>query len=700
MTITIGEKPLNDYILPCMEMLISNNSNELKLLELIKSINQLLKMEYLSQGNAIDFFKKLLPFLLHPNISIKYEIINFCETLFNYLSPDEIFCYLYEPLQNYLLIPPIIINKEVIINHCKQSIPRFLYQLELENIDYNISKLLPEENYRNDKKIGINNLDLLKFMIDNQRTGNLNTDDNGDINYIYDQNQLNNQKEDYKKYSLLDPLDKYIKKEINSMQGFSDKGLALETKIFGKIFYLGNDKEKLKFPDFKDSAKISFENNNSMISSDLFRISYVLKTLGISLKMIMLEDLLNNQGYDENESVDKKLKLQKTENILPNYHYNKLYNNWRPKGQILSTLYDHKSIPVEKLLPLDSSNFCSFDNLGNAILYNIRLSKDNEIIINKKWEYFTQNKEEIIYKNTIDSIDNSYFALASKRKLYQYNPHITPKSKEVRLFMCESKDDSDITCIKSFGFSSKENQKLLFCTENGFVNLYDNRTSHDISLKLEIPKEKGMMNCICESFDYGQFLISTLDGNLLKYDLRLNSLINEFKFCYGTPISGICTYKPSKVNEYEFNCFNKINQYIVLWSGGDEHEISFFNYDDMNCELLLKLNIQNNSNEYNPLEIDIPFFENINENDYEAYSNESELDKIKKKFKYLEKFTYVYNKNKIKRIFSIYKDQSYYEIINQRIRNISNLYNSPNTVQCVLSPFSDCSFSKFNISRK
>ena len=695
MTITIGEKPLNDYILPCMEMLISNNSNELKLLELIKSINQLLKMDYLSQDNAIDFFKKLLPFILHPNISIKHEIINFCETMFNYLSPDEIFCYLYEPLQSFLLIPPVIINKSTIINHCKQPIPRFLYQLELENINYNISKLLPDEKYRNDKKIGINNLELLKDLIESQKAGNLNTDDNGDINYLYDQNQFKNQTEEYKKYSLLDPLDKYIKKEINSMQGFSDKGLALETKIFGKIFYLGNDKEKLKFVNFKDNSKISFENNNSMISSDLFRISYVLKTLGISLKMIMLEELLNYKESDELETIDKKTKLsKKSENILPNFHYNKLYNNWRPKGQIISTLYDHKTLPVEKLLLLDSSNFCSFDNLGNAILYNVRLSKDNEIIINKKWEYFTDNKEEIKYKNNISSIDNSYFAVALKNKLYQYNPHISSKSKEVCLFMCESKDNSDITCIKPFGYLSKENQKILFCTENGFINIYDNRTSHEISLKLEIPKEKGIMNCICESFDYGQFLISTLDGNLLKYDIRLNSLINEFKYCYGAPISGISTYNPSKLNEYEFGCFNKNSQYVILWSGGQEHEISFFNVSDMNCDLLLKLNIQNNSNELTPLEIDIPYFENINEDENDM--KETELDKISKKFKYLEKFTYVYNTNKIKRFFKVYREQNYYEVVDQRIKNLSDIYNSPNTVQCVLSPFSDFSFSKDN----
>ena len=75
-----------------------------------------------------------------------------------------------------------LINKDTIINHCKQSIPRVLYQLELENIDYNISKLLPDEKYKNDKKIGINNLELLKELIESQKVGNLNTDDNGDIN--------------------------------------------------------------------------------------------------------------------------------------------------------------------------------------------------------------------------------------------------------------------------------------------------------------------------------------------------------------------------------------------------------------------------------------------------------------------------------------------------------------------------------------
>ena len=694
MTITIGEKPLNDYILPCMEMLISNNSNELKLLELIKSMNQLLKMEYLSQSNSIDFFVKLIPFILHPNISIKNEIINFCESLFNYLSPDEIFCYLYKPLENFLILPPIMINKNTLLNYCKESIPRFLYQLEINNINYNFSNFLPKET---NSKNGINNIELLKDMIESQKAGNANTDDNGDIKYIYDSEQNNSNLKEYKKYSLLEPLDKYIKKEINSMKGFSDKGYALETKIFGKIFFLGSDKEKLKFPNFKNNTQISFENNNNIISSDLFRITYVLKTLGITLNMVMLEDLLNYKGENENEINYKKNKSQDkidNMNILPNYYFNKQYSNWRPQGQLLSTLYDHNTIPVEKLVPFDQNNFCSFDNFGNAILFNVKSIKDNEILINKKWEYKNNNKEDITYKNNICCINNSYFAVAIKQYLYQYNPHIYSKSKDAHLPLCQTNDDSNISCIKSFGSSNKESQKILFCTDNGSINLYDDRTNHEISLNLKVPKEKGIMNCICESFDYGQFLISTLDGNLFKYDLRLNSLINDFKYYYGMPISGVNIYKPNKSCELEINTLNKNGQYIVLWSGTDEHEISFFNDSDMNCDLLLKLNVQNNSNEYNPLEIEIPFFENINENNDD--SNENQIKQIKNRFKYLERYTFAYNKNKIKRLFWQQTGDSDYDSINQRLNNLSNIYNSPNTVQCVLSPFSDYSLSQNN----
>ena len=50
---------------------------------------------------------------------------------------------------------------------------------------------------------------------------------------------------------------------------------------------------------------------------------------------------------------------------------NRNFHNWRPQGQIITTLYDHDRNQVEKLLPLPENKFCSFDNQGSANIFKI-----------------------------------------------------------------------------------------------------------------------------------------------------------------------------------------------------------------------------------------------------------------------------------------------------------------------------------------
>ena len=690
MTITIGEKPLDDYILPCMEMLISNNSNELKLLELIKSIHQLLKMDNSSLTNSIiDYYQKLLPFLLHPNKSIRNEMINFSASLFNYLSPDETFFYLNQPLEQYLTIPPIIINKNTIISNCKKALPRIIYQLRLENIEFDESKFTIGERNINDE-IETNYLKSLCDLIEQQKEGNQNSEDNGNINYYYENKHFPDFLkgiEGYNKYSLLEPLEKYIKKEKALMKDFSGNGNILETKVFGTIFYLGTNKDNFLFSDLNKNTPISFEANNNIISSDLFRIAYLLKALGISFKKNKIDDLFKETS--ENESLDKNIK------VLNNYYYyNKSYINWRPQGQIITTLYDHMTIPVEKLLHLDNSHFCSFDNNGNAILYNVEIDLDDEIIIDKTWEYFRKDKKEILYKNNITTLDNKSFILSLGNTLYQYNANYSPKEKDFCLKLCKTKDKSNITCIKSFDDVSMGNKQVLFCTENGSINLFDNRVQDNNALNLVIPKEKGMIICICDAFDKNQYLIGTLDGCLLKYDLRVNSIVKDFQYCYYSPILGINLYKFSKTTEYEDNIKN--NKYLILWTGGEEHEIGFFDYTNLNCDFLFKINIQSNGNEeLNPSAVEIPYLEKTN-NEKDDNENNNFNKKVKNNIKSLNKYTHSFNDNNINNYFtSEFRDENY-EIVNQKLSNLTNIYGSPNTVQCVLSPYSDYSPAQNN----
>jgi hypothetical protein len=330
-------------------------------------------------NSIIDFYQKLLPFFLHPNISIRNEMVNFSASLFNYLSPDEVFCYLYKPLEQYLTIPPIIVNKNTIISNRKKALPRIIYQLKIDDIDFDENKYqIGERNIKDE--IDTSYLQPFYELINNQKMGNKNTEDDGNINYYYDNFYFPDFLiliEEYKRYSIFEPLEKYIKKEKALMEEFPNKGNIVETKIFGTIFFLGNNKSNFHFSDYKKNSLISFEAINNIISSDLFRIAYLLKALGISFKMYKLEELLKESNEEEN--LDNKIKSTQMNIALKNYYYSKSYYNWRPQGQIVSTLYDHMSIPVEKLLPLDNSHFCSFDNKGDAILYNVKINSDDEI---------------------------------------------------------------------------------------------------------------------------------------------------------------------------------------------------------------------------------------------------------------------------------------------------------------------------------
>ena len=129
MVVTLGEKVLNDYLLLCIEMLISNNSNEIKTYELIKTIHELLKMGYLQHESASNIFTNLLPYFVHPNLLIRYEVIDMTKSLINYLTQDEIYQLLFHSMTDYFTVPIVEINSkniEEILNYKKIQIKFYL----------------------------------------------------------------------------------------------------------------------------------------------------------------------------------------------------------------------------------------------------------------------------------------------------------------------------------------------------------------------------------------------------------------------------------------------------------------------------------------------------------------------------------------------------------------------------------------------
>ena len=680
MVITLGEKVLNDYILLCMEMLITNNSNELKTCELIKSIHELLKMEYLNHEVAASTFNKLMPCLVHPNLLIRHEFIGLIKSIISYLSKEEIYNYLYKSLSKYFLIPIIDIDNNTdidsILKYKKLNLNRVIYQLELNNIIYKKNDLY---NISNDS------LSLIQTMINNEREGDSVANDKGDINYCFDKSKSDNSITNINKmklYNLKDRFLEYIKHLSNNIDKNSI-GLRIN-ELIGKIFWICSEQEDIT----NKKNKEVFNGINSLINGNFFNFLKIFKILNISMKLSNFTKL--------NESISQVNKINNTDNnnslittskeshILANFYYNKSFNNWRPQGQLISTLYAHNKNPVEKLVPINDNKICSFDARGNAILWKI-IKNDENIIFKKEWKFETNNDYQypILYRNAIGLIDNLSFLVGSKNILYQYEPELSPNNATE---LCKTKDESNISCLTTFGKNSLELQKVIFCSEKGSINIYDQRM-HKIALSKNIPFGKGKINCIIEAFNKQNFYLGTSAGYLLHYDLRFNSILNEYNYYNNDPIMGIAPFSPTKSNLYDLASYGMLDKYIIIWTASDLYELGFWNSKTSNCDLLLKVNtvISNENKSYN-LDIDSPIpLRNIN-NEKNNLFNTNNLAPC---FKNLNQYTHIYMNNYIKTLSINHAYDDFYNRTFSILKKNKNFYKNPSTIQCISSPYCD-----------
>ena len=689
MMTTLGENALNDYILPCMEMLVDNNSNEQKTYELIKSIHELLKMEYLSPKVSVELFNKLLPFIVHPNLNIKNEIINFTASLISYLSPEERFSYLYQPLSEYIKLPPLFLTEEEIKNYCIERINRIAFQLEFRKIKDNSSNSnFDRKNNELENKLENEyktQFKLCKELMKKQKIGNTNANDNGEINYSYKGSKdidPNTYLDKFQKYCLKGPIEKYFKKEFSNLNDYHEKKALLDKLVF-KIFFLTDSTDKYNFPYIKDNRSCSFKIENNILNSELFNIFYILKTLSLSIKSENVNELLHKGNNSRSISNYPGV------HILSNYMCNKSFHNWRPQGQIITTLYDHDKNQVEKLLPLPENKFCSFDNEGGANIFKIiQKENDDSIIVKKIWCSGNEIECPIKYKNTITMIDNLYFLTASENKLYKYNPLYTKETKLINSYFCESNDNSNITCVKVFGKNSLESQKIIMGTEKGGINIFDQRIKK-IAISNTIPVSHGMINCISETYSKNNFYIGTIGGHLLEYDLRLNSIVKDLTYCENIPILGIFPYKLTRNSNYDLSSILKSYSYYAIWSGSFDHEIGLWNSANMHCDLLLKVNTLENRKEFRPLTVEIPYL--ATENYTKEFINKNK--KFKKELNSIIKFTHRYDNNFTKSLLLSNLGDKLNENSYSIFSNMTNLYDNPSTVQCVVSPFCDSYFT-------
>ena len=658
---TLGRNVFRNYFIPCMEMLIGSNSNEFKTYKLIDVINELLKMEILTPKNGADFLIKLLPYSIHPNSLIHNKLLDLIKNLLNTLTQEQIFLYLQKDFIPYLKIPFVSLDTDNIFNNYIRRVSRCYYMLKLNDVEFTFSSNNSDEQLQNDKSHK-----LIQDIIESEKNGNKIVN-----NKFYIENDDANYKK-IERYSIIGPLEKYIDKEAKK-HGIFDE--VLNKRLFSRIFWLFSDKDNYRIPYLKDENFFSLEKEEFKIPVEFFKITLLLKTLNISIKLEKLNFLL---GYNKNEQTsDNTINAKDSNKILGNFYYNKNFAGWRPKGRLMTTVYDHQR-PIEKLIPMKNKKFCSFDSECNSIIWKIKGSND-EFILKKKHATNLIDNFSLSYKKTINYLDNLFFIFGSEKSLYSINFISVPSSIDK---LCDSPDDSHITCTYTIGNNILESQQILFTTENCSINLYDQRVS-GISLTNSLSNSMEIPYCITEfNTNKYYYLIGTLSGKLFTYDLRLNEIISELNYHKGTPILGMQLLKQNKDS----------NKNLLIWSGNEDYEIGIWNVDDNYhissiCDLLLKVNSidENDKKTQESLLLDIPVI-NVGKNNVKSKAIINNRKKMQENFKLLNKYTYIYNTiSNRKIIYSNIKDELYLSC-KKSLNNLFNIYNNPNTVQCVLSP--------------
>jgi phosphoinositide-3-kinase regulatory subunit 4 len=418
--VTLGETSLNQFIVPCMELIINNNLNELKIYEMIHSMHLLLKMEFLETFRGIDLFKKILPYIMHPNLWIRNEVISFANTLINLLSPGEVYTYLRPELKQYLYMPFLIISTELIKKATKSQLSRVIYELECKSIQYHFKRNeQDEEAFQILQKILEYGKESMKY--------NSQSEDSTQSPVKLLEGKISRIKAILEGISI----SYMLKKEFNKFtkQYTSDDIKFLERTFLGKLVSLSSIMHTYSLPSSRN-RRISLDLNqftDNIVAQENFKLKYLFKALDIVIKEELMEILdidMNKESQNIKSSTQSiNLNSNKSSNIS-------FMHSWKPQGKLLNTLYDHNNSPLEKLLPINISNqnytnpenvskFMSFSSDGNMILWDL-ISNEHDISVEKVCQAKTYNNLNISYNKALCNVDNNQFAISTKHIIELY----------------------------------------------------------------------------------------------------------------------------------------------------------------------------------------------------------------------------------------------------------------------------------------
>ena len=677
-------------LLNCIEMVILQNANEHIIYELIQVLSDLFtnkKKTALSIKTFIPLFKQLLPFQLHPNTRIRDDIIALTLDFVSQLNPIETFIYVYKKFIPFLEIPVPYITKDKIQMYLKPHICRTLFELHLgkypslspahtEILNDSGNAALFEVILEAKSLCALFQMPNMNNDDDDSNNNSSNSDDITDPeNYCFNIREYKSHKKH--KCKTLNTVDSLLQL-YQSYEGFEKEDEESYKFFLEKVLGICEVAHGVDFPKYCNNTDIPFEADYMGFGWKDFAGFLIVKKFNISIKL----GLLNVIFEDQSEQSTMLTKITHR-----SFQISDSYLHWRPQGQLISTITEHKDIPIEKVIPLNANSFMSIDSKGDAYVWKITTEDGNTFNVGREWKVINE-EYPITFNSTISNGDNNKLIFASKHKLVQYQQ---PESFEgIPSVLLEMKDESNyITSTCTFEKSSQAKLSVLFSTVDCMLNIYDPRMEK-VALRCELPKERGIVSCITRGFDEQTMNIGTLGGYIMKYDARLNTFSSSMQYQNNKPIVGISSYLPSKRLIKDKTSSSSHNEYLIIWTGSDEHDIALWNTyqikgNIITPSIIFRTNIMFSNEQDNDVNlIDIPEITRVNDSIL-PQSNEAQIITAIKRLSELSWTKY--NSSEYMKLVMHRIQQDFYERTEHCVWNSKYVYNNISSVQCALSPF-------------
>jgi len=492
------------------------STEELILYSSSRAYLNLAELSLIPKDQLATSFMSQAPFLVYPNEWVRGMTLQFCKIAYKNMTDPEIFCRIRTPFKCYLQ------NSILLMSH-KDNFEGFIIpSVNRLAIDLHQAKIDKRPPYTNHDASTLAILDkTLKEMVVRDLSNEYYEEYENYIKILVKKRNIESTRIDVTTQIETGLVDSKCKR-IVACQPYSMKESELEEYI-----------DSVYYPhEVPTSTQYILDNHGLNDIKD-----YINFNCSADVRDCKWKEAYKKQWLCKALNLYVK-DINSVSNTTQKRHYSYVvqhkWEDWKPQGNLIVTLYKHKA-PVSSIATTeDNKRIATGSSDGICYIWNVE-EIERDIDLNSIDEVQAVDKVR-----AIRFIDDDNVVVAGTDRNNLVFKRIDESNYESVTKSIGNEREGGIVDIFPLKLSSQKNT-FICPTQSGTFHLYDMRVKKSISL-FTMDCRCGILSCASTGDSDLYIYIGTVGGYIGIYDIRFNLLSSLRKYACDTPLSDICVY--------------------------------------------------------------------------------------------------------------------------------------------------------------